>query len=338
MLADPYGGGEEWGSGMRTANIGRRTAAGAVAVALGTAGLVVVPHGVAHAGGLAPVRVEEVDDSDSETKIVVAECTETMGSVFAAGARVVNGNGGVVLTAMVPNPELTSVTVTATARTGHQGNWSLMAFAICDRSGTPPVRRAATVESASTAEVSCPDDTRLVGTGFRFEGSVDQTYVDEVAFGAGLGGVRVHTGGAAPESLTAFGVCKEPTQLTGLPGVRVEASSVHDGTWPKLAVTDDPDPTQHMYGIGASVVGSGGFFLSALVPSLNLRLAGAEAAQASPLPGAAVAADAGRAGVAGAGADEESADEESADEDGADEDEDGEGSVTVSGLLMAAFH
>ncbi|MBF9127904.1 hypothetical protein I0C86_02655 [Plantactinospora sp. S1510] len=317
---------------MRTANIGRRTAAGVVAVALGTAGLVVVPDGAAQAGGVAPVRVEEVDDSDSTTKIVVAECTETMGSVFAAGARVVNGNGGVVLTAMVPNPELTSVTVTATARTGYEGDWSLMAFAICDRSGTPPVRRAATVESASTAEVDCPDDTRLVGTGFRFEGSVDQTYVDEVAFGSGLGGVRVHTGGVAPESLTAFGVCKEPTQMTGQPGARVEASSAHDGTWPKTAATDDPNPDQHVYGIGASVVGSGGFFLSALVPSLNLRLAGAEAVEASQLPGAAVATTgAGRAGVADADADGD------ADAD-ADDDADGDGSVTVSGLLMAAFH
>ncbi|MFC6016237.1 hypothetical protein ACFP2T_08510 [Plantactinospora solaniradicis] len=304
---------------MRTANIGRRTAAGAVAVALGTAGLVVVPDGAARAGGLAPVRVEEVSESDdSATKIVVAECTGAR-SVFAAGARVVDGDGGVVLTAMVPNSALTHVTVSATARTGFEGDWSLMAFAVCDTSTSPPVRAATTVESASTAEVSCPDQTHLVGTGFRFEGSVDQTYVDEVAFGPGLGGVRAHTGGAEPESLTAFGVCKEPTQPTGPPGVRVEASSAYDGTWPKVAVTEDPDPDQHVYGIGASVVGSGEFFLSALVPSLNLRLAGAEAVQASQLPAAAVGA--GRAGVADAGADE-----------------DGDGSVTVSGLLMAAFH
>lgn len=306
---------------MRTANIGRRTAAGAIAVALGTAGLVVVPDAPAHAGGVSPVRVEEISDSDdSGTKIVTATCPGAR-SVFAAGARVVAGDGGVVLTAMVPNQELTSVTVTATARTGHAGDWSLLAFAICDTSTSPPVRAAATVDSASTAEVSCPDDTRLVGTGFRFVGSVDQTYIDEVAFGPGLRKVRVRTGGdAVPASLTAFGVCKEPTQPTGPPGVRVEASSAHDGTWPKTAVTDDPDPNVHVYAIGASVDGSGEFFLSALVPSLNLRLAGAEAVQASQLPGAA-AMGAGRAGVADAGADE-----------------DGEGSVTVSGLIMAAFH
>lgn len=327
MVADPYGGGKDWGSGMRTANIGRRTAAGAVAVALGTAGLVVVPDGAARAGGLAPVRVEEVSDSDdSVTKIVVAECAGAR-SVFAAGARVVDGDGGVVLTAMVPNAALTAVAVTATARTGFEGDWSLMAFAVCDTSTSAPVRAATTVESASTAEVSCPDDTRLVGTGFRFEGSVDQTYVDEVVFGPGLREVRVHTGGdAEPESLTAFGVCKEPTQPTGPPGVQVEASSAYDGTWPKTAVTDDPDPDQHVYGVGARVEGSGEFFLSALLPSPNLRLAGAEAVQASQLPGTPAPVGAGRAGVADAGADD----------DGADDD--GDGSVTVTGLLMAAFH
>ena len=305
---------------MRTTNVGRRTAAGAVAVALGT-GIVVAPIGPAHAGALPPVLVAEVSDSDdSAAKIVTATCLG--GKVFAPGARVVDGDGGVVLTAMVPNPELTSVTVTATARTGHVGDWSLMAFATCDTSSRWPVRTAVTVHSASTAEVSCPGDTRLVGTGFRFEGSVDHTYVDKVDFGPGLREMQVHASGAvAPESLTAFGVCKEPTQPSGPPGVRVEASSLYDGTWPKMVVTDDPDPNFHVYAVGASVMGSGGFFLSALVPSLNLRLAGAEAVQASQLPGEAAAVGAGRIGDAEAGTAG-----------------DGEGSLTVSGLLMSAFH
>ncbi|WP_326554431.1 hypothetical protein [Micromonospora sp. NBC_01813] len=303
---------------MDATNIGRRAAAGAAALAL-AAGLTVAPGGPAHAGGFAPVRVEQVSDSDdSTTKTATATCPGAR-SVFAAGARVVNGDGGVVLTAMVPNPELTSVTVTAKARTGHAGDWSLTAYATCDTSTSPPKRTAVTVNWASTAQVSCPDDTRVVGTGFRFEGSVDHTYVDEVAFGPGLRDVRVHTGGdAEPASLTAFGICKEPTGPTG---VRVNASSAYDGSWPKAAVTDDPGPDLHVYAVGARVVGSGEFFLSALVPNSSLRLAGAEAVQASQLPGAAGTGDAGRAGGADTGADG-----------------DGDGSLTVSGLLMAAFH
>lgn len=306
---------------MRTANIGRRTAAGAAAVALATTGLVVVPGGPAHAGGRSPVRVAETSDSDdSATKTVTAECAGA-GSVYAAGAEVIGGGGGVALTGMVPDARLTSVTVTATARTGHQGDWSLVAYATCDTLTIPMVRTSTTVESASTAEASCDGNTKLVGTGFQVTGSVDQTYVDEVAFGPGLRTVRVHTdGGADPASLTAFGICKLPTQMTGPPGgVRVETGSAHDGTWPKTTVTADPDPDLHVYAIGASAVGPGEFFLSALVPSPNLRLAGAEAVQASPLPGAAAALGTGRAGVAAA-------------------DGDDEGSVTVSGLLMSAFH
>lgn len=306
---------------MDATNIGRRAAAGAAALALG-AGLTVAPDGPARAGGFAPVRVEQVSDSDdSTTKTVTATCQGAR-SVFAAGARVVDGDGGVVLTAMVPNPELTSVTVTAKARTGHAGDWSLTAYATCDTSTSPPTRTAVTINWASTAQVSCPDDTRVVGTGFQFEGSVDHTYVDEVAFGPRLRDVRVHAGGdTAPASLTAFAVCKEPTGPTRPPGVRVDASSAYDGNWPKAAVTDDPGPDRHVYAVGARVVGSGEFFLSALVPNSNLRLAGAEAVQASQLPGTTGTGDAGRAG----GTD-------------ADANGDGDGSLTVSGLLMAAFH
>ncbi|WFE54478.1 hypothetical protein [Micromonospora sp. WMMD1155] len=298
---------------MRTVDIARRTAVGAVAVALGTAAGAAAPNGPAHAGGYAPVRVEEASDSDgSVTKVVTATCPGAR-SVFAAGARIVNGNGGVVLTAMEPDAELTTVTVTATARTGHAGAWSVVAYATCDSSTSPPVRATATVGSASTVEVSCPGGTRLVGTGFRFDGPVDQTYVDEVAFGPGLRTVRVHTGGTAePADLTAVGVCKEPTQPTGPPGVRVEATSGYDGTWPKTVVTADAGPDAHVYGVGARVTGAGQFFLSAIVPSATLRQAGAEAVRASQVPGAVAA----RAGAA----------------------EDGSGSVTVSAIEMAAFH
>jgi hypothetical protein len=298
---------------MRTMDIARRTGAGAVAVVLGTAAGAAAPDRPAHAGGLAPVRVEEVSDNDaSATKVVTASCPGML-SVFAVGARIVNGNGGVVLTAMEPDAELTTVTVTATARTGHASAWSVVAYATCDWSTRPPVRTTATVGSASTVEVSCPGDTRLVGTGFRSEGPVDQTYVDEVAFGPGLRTVRVHTGGTAePAALTAVGVCKEPTQPTGPPGVRVEAATGYDGTWPKTVGTAPAGPDAHVYGVGARVTGAGPFFLSALVPSANLRQAGAEAVRASQLPGSAAA----RADAAG----------------------DGEGSLAVSALESAVFH
>ncbi|MDY7089145.1 MAG: hypothetical protein SYR96_29070 [Actinomycetota bacterium] len=303
---------------MHTANIGRRTAAGAATIALGI-GFAVAPDEPARAGGTSPVLVTAASDNDDSTaKTVTATCPA--GTAFAAGARVVNGGGGVVLTAMMPDQQLTSVTVTAKARTGHVGPWSVVAHVTCDMSTSTPVPVTVTVRSASTAEVSCPEGTHLVGTGFRLEGSVDHTYVDEVAFGTGLRTVRVHAGGVAePESLTAAVICKEPTQPSGPPGERVEATSEYDGVWPKTAVTEDSRPDVHSYAVGASVVGNGEFFLSALIPGRSLRGAGAEAVRASRLPAAAVGD--GRQGGTDRGTDGE-----------------GEGSLTVSTLLMAAFH
>lgn len=295
---------------MSTANIGRRTAAGVIVLALGT-GLAAALDGPARAGGIAPVRVEETSDSSgSTTKIVTVTCPE--GSVFGAGARVVGGSGGVVLNSMVPDAALTSVRVTAAARTGHTGAWALTAYATCDSAPwRPPVRVSATVQSGSAAEVDCPGTTKLVGTGFRAEGSVDHTYVDEVAFGAGLNGVRVHTGGE-PGELTAFAVCKEPTPMSGAAhGVRVQAVSSAGDAWPRTAVTDGSGPDQHVYAVGARVVSPAAAFLSSLVPGPTLHMARAEAVQASPLPGAAGT-------VRAAGGDD--------------------GELTVSGLLMGAFH
>jgi hypothetical protein len=68
-------------------------------------------------------------------------------------------------------------------------------------------------------------------------------------------------------------------------GVLIEAVSAVDSTWPKIAVTDHSGPDRHVYAVGGAVTGDGEFFLSALVPGPNLRLARAEAVRASVLPG-----------------------------------------------------
>ncbi|MFI5837232.1 hypothetical protein ACIA5A_26515 [Micromonospora sp. NPDC051300] len=219
-----------------------------------------------------------------------------------------------MLTAMEPNPQLSAVTVSATARSGHPTDWSLTAYATCDSSTVAPLRVVATVRSTSTAEADCPNGTLLVGTGFRLEGSVDRTYVDEVSFDAGLRKLRVHArGDVDPTSLTALGVC---ASQTGPAGVRVGVDAGADGTWPRTAVTGPPGPDVHVYGVGAIVTGQGEVFLSALASGPDLRLAVAEAVRASRLPGA-PATD--RVGVTAASGD-----------DGA--------TLTVAGVLLAAFH
>jgi hypothetical protein len=295
---------------MSMARIGRRTAAGVATLALG-AGLVTAPGAPARAGGTAPGHdITTTSHNQDRTKTVTATCPGPGAPVYGAGARIVDGDGGVVLTSMTPNSDLSAVTVTATARTGHTGSWALTAHAVCAGSSSPPFRVASPVGSGSAAEVECPGTARLVGAGFRFDGPVDHTYVDELTFDPGLTRARVHTGGgAAPASLVAFGICKEPTPASGIHGVVVRATSAHDASWPKSAVTGSL-PRSYVYAVGGAVSGSGEFFLSALVPGPGLRQAAAEADRASILPGE----EGNRAGA------------------------DDNGSVTVDELLMGAFH
>jgi hypothetical protein len=305
---------------MGVTHLGRWGAVLLTVAATALAGAAVGPVAPAHAGG-SPVRVAQPSAHDqSPSKTVTASCPGGT-TALAAGARVLGGDGGVVLTGMVPDPALSSVTATAAARTGHLTAWTLVAYAICDQTASPVGRVATTVAGSATATTSCPGQSRLTGTGFRLQGSVDYSYPDEVWFGPGLQQVRVHAAGpGTPGSVTAFAICLAPSAPAG---TRVSATSDHDSAWPKLVTVGDPaGGPESVYGVGAAVEGGANqVFLTALVPSPDQHLALAEASRARPLPGGQLA---GAARFAAAGQDGE--------ESGA------EGSVTVFGILIGTFH
>lgn len=127
---------------MRATNR-RRGSALVAALVMATSGVEVVAV-PAQAGGISPVWVVQASTHDSSPhKAATATCPANH-PVFAAGARIVDPDGGVVLTGMIPDPALTSVTATGSARTGYSGEWSLVAFAVCDLTTSPPGRVAAT--------------------------------------------------------------------------------------------------------------------------------------------------------------------------------------------------
>jgi len=281
-----------------------------VAVALGAAYVFVGPTSPALAGG-SPVRFDASTGPDAVTpKVVTARCPT--GSLFATGARIVGGDGGVVLTAMVPDATSDSVTVTAAARAWYDGAWSLTAFAVCDRSASPPGVVSETAHGQASVTVSCPGESRLTGAGFRSDGWAEHVGVREVAIGPGLRDVRVGVSGSAtPASLTAYGICKPET---GPAGVLVTNAGQFTGNWPKVTSTEDAPPDMRVYGVAATVTGPEDAFLTALVPGVDQNVAVAEATRGGPQTGGGlrVADDA--------------------------EDEEDDGSLSASGIFNATFH
>jgi hypothetical protein len=230
--------------------------------------------------GGSPLRVAAASSHDT-TPIKHATASCPLGSsVFAAGARIIDGDGAVVLTRMLPDPSLTSVTTTGVARTGHARDWSVQAYAICDRSTFPPWLAHTTVHSATTATATCPGAQLLVGTGFALDAVVDHNHLVEVTIGPGLRQVRVSTGGpGTPSRLTAVAICKQPSSPTGNHGVRLEATSAVDATWPKTVAVGDSVADRWIYGVGAAITGPADAFLTALVPHVDPDLAVATAAR-----------------------------------------------------------
>jgi hypothetical protein len=242
-------------------------------------------------------------------KIATVSCPEADQSVYAAGARVIGGDGRVVLTAAVPDPTLSSVTAAARARDGFTGSWALVAYAVCDRSPFQPTREARSADGQASATATCPGAGRLTGTGFRFEGAVEHLGLTEVTIGPGLRSVRVGVGGSAtPQRVTAFGICRLVTPDEAPPRDLLSHAQAVD-QWPATAVVEESTSDMTVFGVGASVSGPGNPFLTALVPNPELGRAVAEAAGGN-VSGFAPTAD---------------------------EDDDG-GEVSVTALVLGVFH
>ncbi|MFY1697036.1 MULTISPECIES: hypothetical protein [unclassified Solwaraspora] len=252
--------------------------AAAVALVIAPVATVATPVTAARPGELPDLAVLVSGHDPVPVKSVTVHCPQPGQSVFGAGGRIIDGAGAVALTAITPDQTLSSVTVEATARGGHAADWSVEAIAVCDISSDPPHRQVSTTLDGATAIVSCPDSTRVTGTGFRVDGAVAAAHLDEVAPDQDLRRVRVHVGGTTPARVTAYAICKRPTSVDGTPGIRRSATTGTDATWPKTVTVGAAGSGERVYGVGASVRGRGAM-LTALVPHPVLNLAGARADQ-----------------------------------------------------------
>jgi hypothetical protein len=86
-----------------------------------------------------------------------------------------------------------------------------------------------------------------------------------------------------------------------------------NGTWPKAAAAGDAPQDMRVYGVAATVTGPADAFLTALVPAFYSNAAVAEAARGGP-----PAAYARRLAQA--------------------DDDDGDGSLSASGIFYGVFH
>lgn len=234
-------------------------------------------------------RAESAHDTGTP-KTVTADCPA--GEIaFGGGGRIVDGNGSVLLTSVVPDGD--SVTVTAGALPQYETAWSVVAVVVCY-----PPQPAAGARSlvASTQSVvahasaaTCPAGTVLSGTGFALAGSPGQQLLTGLVPDATAGTVSVSvvnkaSGLAKP---TAYAVCVPPED-PGYP-LRVEGNSPTDTTVPKVAsASGNPggvDDWAVLSGAGGLIVnGPSDAFLDAVVPDPGLLSA---TARADRLPGGA---------------------------------------------------
>ncbi|MDG4831496.1 hypothetical protein O7627_19545 [Solwaraspora sp. WMMD1047] len=272
---------------MRGIGMRRRVIAGTVAVALGVAGGLVGPPATAAYALGDPRRSEETSDHNGAvSKGVTVQCPGR-GRVLGAGGLIIDdGTGRVVLTGVIPDDTLRSVTVTATARAGYQQPWSVRAYAVCDEVDRPVKREESVAVHSREATVECPADSLLLGAGFRLTGWAESSYLGGVEFGPDLRRLQVRaTGVGMPTSVTAFGVC-----LYFLPhgddpvSTRSETVTL-DGTWPKVVAVTGTDPDRRLYGVAAAVDGPPTVFINALVPDPDTDTASARAVLATQPPG-----------------------------------------------------
>ncbi|HEU4426206.1 MAG TPA: hypothetical protein VFR67_27015 [Pilimelia sp.] len=251
---------------------GSRLAAGAAATVVAVTAVLVLP---APAHAAERKRAESAYDSES-SKTATATC-DPGEVVIGAGGRVKDGDGRVRLAAIIPT--LTSVEVRADELSeGHDGSWSVVAFAVCESQASVSPTVEASQPGSSTA--TCDNGTVPSGTGFELPAGSVLTGLVPDAEGTG---VTVRTpfqliGGDGP---VAYAICMEGERSSwggiGPRYTRFEEPSPVDGSSPKTVTVSDWFDSAGMSGVGAEVTGPGpisrlgsGVFIDTMMPSDDL--------------------------------------------------------------------
>jgi hypothetical protein len=132
--------------------------------ALAALTMVMFTPAAAHATGEWREEGSSLFDTQAE-KSAEARCPAgTM--VVGSGGLIKGGNGDVVLTGVVPNANLDTVTAYAKALPGNATSWSVLALAICSDRTSGVVRAMGVAFLGGSARAECPSGKVLWSTGF----------------------------------------------------------------------------------------------------------------------------------------------------------------------------
>lgn len=234
----------------------KRRISGVLGALLLCGALLVVTAGLASAAvpGLQRTAVPVTSFSISPTS---AEASCPPGKrVIGTGARISGGQGEVIITGIIPNATLTSVTVTGHEdANGFSGNWTVTAIAIC-ADPLPGLVRAVGIQgpnrdSPKLLNVQCPDGKKAIGTGAATSGALGRARLESMIAGADDSSARAfqQQGDTIGEwSLTTYAICAN----SALPGQEL-TSDGGDGF--------NSEPKDATVGCGAKKVVSTGFSL-----------------------------------------------------------------------------
>jgi hypothetical protein len=240
---------------MFSAFIGLRLAVVISVVAAGT----VVGSSPA-AASLPATREPATSSYDLEpSKEATATCPDGR-ALLGAGGRIVDGDGGVVLAAVVPDLGTASVTAQGEALPGHLEPWAVVAVAVC---GWPPAVQELVRSEPGSSTATCPGVTLPVGTGFELPGPAGEVLLTGLVPSLAEGSVTVRAvrPGAVGDRPVAYAIC-----LAAGAELHTSPPGGFDDSSPKSAtVTGTGDP---MTGVGGRVEGAvTDVFIDALLPA-----------------------------------------------------------------------
>jgi hypothetical protein len=163
------------------------------------------------------VRVERTSVFNSLDKSITADCPPGT-LVVGAGGTIYNGNGEVLLGAIVPLPGLRSVLAKAYEADTYTTSWKVTAIAMCAQNvpGLVRVQRTSITDSLDkTAVANCPLGKFLLGMGYEINngfGSVLAENMIPIAFNLGVTvQAREEDVFSSNWSVTAIAICSDPS-------------------------------------------------------------------------------------------------------------------------------
>jgi hypothetical protein len=215
--------------------------------------------GTASAAMVGIERPSANSPSNSSDKGVTVTCPPGK-RLTGGGGEIVGGGDGVALNDVIPNPELTAVTINGVEeQAGFATNWTVRGLALC---AIPPPgleRIVATSPNDSankTVTATCPAGKRLLGAGGEVSGGGGEVVLEDVRVpnltSVTVQGIEDEDGTAVDWLLRAYAICANP--VAGLE--RVVGTSPTDSV--EKSIRPACPEGKRLVGAGAEITGGGG--------------------------------------------------------------------------------